>query len=77
MASCRPALEKLLKILKPKVILCFGDVAMAQVLKKTGITKQRGRFHNSEEFDFGWFRSSIPPPVSEIRASSLFGIPTW
>lgn len=60
MTCCRPALEKAVQLLQPKVILCFGDVALSQVLKQTGITKKRGRFQRSEEFGC-WVFSTFHP----------------
>lgn len=75
MSACRPALEKLLKILKPKVILCFGDVAMAQVLKQTGITKKRGRFHRSEEFDCWVFPTFHPAACFRDQGKFAFWNP--
>ena len=51
LACCRPALVKAINYLKPKIILCFGDAALAQVLKQSGITKKRGIFQKSTEFN--------------------------
>jgi DNA polymerase len=51
LTSCRPALVQALKYLKPKLIVCFGDVALQQVLGQKGITKKRGRVVRSGEFD--------------------------
>jgi uracil-DNA glycosylase family 4 len=49
--SCRPQLAEAIHIVKPKLIICLGDIAMVQVLKKKGITKARGTFFWSEEFN--------------------------
>jgi DNA polymerase len=50
LAACRPKLETTIKALKPKLIIVFGDVALMQIMKQSGITKHRGRLQWSEEF---------------------------
>ena len=42
MECCRPMLMKALELLRPKLVVCFGDVALQQVLKQSGVTKKRG-----------------------------------
>ena len=42
---------KSLVTIKPKVIVALGDFALRQVLKKSKITKHRGRWYWSEEFN--------------------------
>jgi uracil-DNA glycosylase family 4 len=51
MACCRPALHYYLKSIRPKLIICFGNVAVQQVLKISGITNKRGQFFQSSEYD--------------------------
>lgn len=48
---CRPALIKAIEFLEPKLIICYGDIALTQVLKQQGITKKRGIFQFSKEFN--------------------------
>jgi len=48
--NCRPYIEKVLKTLKPKVVLLTGALALQQVLKKKGVKNNRGKWHWSEEF---------------------------
>jgi uracil-DNA glycosylase family 4 len=60
LACCRPMLVKAIRHLKPKVIVCFGDVALYQVTGQAGITKSRGRLLRSEEFDCWVFPTFHP-----------------
>ena len=39
--SCRPKLVEVINIVKPKLIVCLGDISMVQVLKKKGINIRR------------------------------------
>jgi len=48
--TCRGKLAKTLSIIKPKLIISLGAVALKQLLKKAKITENRGRFFYSEEF---------------------------
>jgi uracil-DNA glycosylase family 4 len=48
--NCRPNLVAVLKQLKPACIILFGDFALRQVLRTSGITKTRGRWVWSKEF---------------------------
>ena len=41
--ACLPRLKRLLKKIKPKVIVPLGNVALQALTKKTGITKKRGK----------------------------------
>ena len=41
---CRSKVIRALKYIKPKLIIVSGDFAMRQILKKSGITKARGRW---------------------------------
>jgi DNA polymerase-1 len=50
LACCRPALDRALKHLHPKLIVCFGDIALQQVTGQKGITKKRGRAVHSDEY---------------------------
>jgi len=60
MACCRPAVANALRALKPKLVIVFGDVALQQVLKQSGITSRRGRFQWSEEFQC-WVMPAFHP----------------
>ncbi len=48
---CRPALVRAIELLKPRLILTYGDIALYQILRKTGISKKRGIFQLSKEFN--------------------------
>lgn len=48
---CRPALVRAIEVVRPKLIVCYGDIALTQVLKQRGITKKRGIFQFSREFN--------------------------
>lgn len=75
LACCRPALAKAIQLLKPKAILCFGDVALTQVLKQSGITKKRGRFQRSEEFDCWVFPTFHPAACFRDQGKFAFWTP--
>jgi uracil-DNA glycosylase family 4 len=62
MSSCRPALERALRHLKPKLIVCFGEVATFQVLRQGGVSKLRGRLQRSDEFDC-WVLPTFHPAI--------------
>lgn len=49
--ACRGKLAKALELLKPKAIIVLGDIALKAVLKKSGITKARGSWIWSTEFN--------------------------
>jgi uracil-DNA glycosylase family 4 len=49
--QCRPKVEKAIHYLKPKCIIVAGDFALKQILKKGGITKARGIWVYSKEFN--------------------------
>ena len=51
LACCRPKVVAALKAIKPKVIIVAGAFALAQILKKKGITKAEGGWIYSKEFD--------------------------
>lgn len=75
MTCCRPALEKAIKLLKPKLIVCFGDVALTQVLKQSGITKKRGIFQRSTEFDCFVFPTFHPAACFRDQGKFAFWNP--
>lgn len=72
---CRPALNKAIKVLQPKAILCFGDVALNQVLKQSGITKKRGKFQKSSEFDCWVFPTFHPAACFRDQGKFAFWNP--
>ena len=47
---CRPAVERIMAVLKPKLVICFGNMALRQITGKQGITQNRGKMHWSDEF---------------------------
>lgn len=75
MTCCRPALEKAIQLLKPKLIVCFGDVALTQVLKQSGITKKRGIFQRSAEFDCFVFPTFHPAACFRDQGKFAFWNP--
>lgn len=75
LACCRPALEKAIRLLQPKVILCFGDVALQQVLRQSGITKKRGVFQKSAEFDCWIFPTFHPAACFRDQGKFAFWTP--
>ena len=59
---CRPKIEFVVKTLKPKLIVLFGDIALRQITKKGGITKNRGAFSWSDEFNCWLFATYHTSP---------------
>lgn len=51
LACCRPNVIRAIRFIKPRAVVLFGDFAMQTVLKKSGITKARGNWVWSTEFD--------------------------
>ncbi|RLI46560.1 hypothetical protein DRO61_09090, partial [Candidatus Bathyarchaeota archaeon] len=51
LASCRENMEITFKSIQPKLIVALGAIALQQIMKKKGITKHRGKFIWSPEFD--------------------------
>ena len=51
LAHCREYVEAAIRHIKPKIIVTTGDMAMRQILRKQGITKARGTWIWSREFD--------------------------
>lgn len=49
--KCRGKVESALKAIKPKVIVVLGDIALRQIIRKSGITKNRGKWLFNEEFN--------------------------
>ncbi len=60
LAYCRKKLVFAIKEIKPKLIICLGDYALRQIIKKSGITKMRGRWLFSQEFDC-WVMPTFHP----------------
>lgn len=48
---CREYVESALQSMKPKLVVALGDFAFRQILRRGGITRHRGRFVWSTEFD--------------------------
>src|SRR3990170_6372955 len=47
---CRNHLVKAISIIKPKLIITLGEIALKQISKKQKMKDARGRFWDSEEF---------------------------
>lgn len=67
---CRPKIEFILHKVSPKLVIALGDFALKQILKKTGITKHRGQFIWSSEFNC-WVLSTYHPSYICNRNMSL------
>lgn len=51
LSCCRTKVTAALSLLKPKLIIVSGDFALRQIMRRSGITKHRGKFLWSKEFD--------------------------
>jgi uracil-DNA glycosylase family 4 len=51
LACCRKYVSQALKALKPKAVIVAGDIALKQMLGKSGIKKARGGWMFSQEFN--------------------------
>jgi len=70
---CRPAVLRTIEVLKPKLILCYGDIALRQILNIRGITKIRGRLIKSKEFNC-WVIPTFHPSfcLRDLRNLTFF-----
>jgi len=66
LACCREKVDFAIRAIKPKVIVCLGDFALRQIMKKSGITKSRGRFLYSKEFEC-WVLPTFHPNYLLMR----------
>jgi len=57
---CRGYIETLLFALKPKIIVCLGNIAIRQILHRSKITKVRGAWVWSSEFN-AWVMPAYHP----------------
>jgi DNA polymerase-1 len=57
---CRPKVISAIRQIRPKLIILWGDIALQQVTKKTGITKARGTLVWNEEFE-AWCLPTFHP----------------
>jgi uracil-DNA glycosylase family 4 len=60
LSSCRHYIESVIYQVKPKVILCAGDFAFRQIMRKSGIKKNRGQWFWNEEFAC-WVIATLHP----------------
>lgn len=60
LSNCRHFIESVIYQVKPKVIFCAGDFAFRQVMKKSGIKKNRGQWFWNEEFEC-WVIATLHP----------------
>ena len=58
--TCRQFVTSAIHQIKPKAILVLGDLAMRQILRRSGITKSRATWFWSEEFDC-WVMPAFHP----------------
>lgn len=68
LSHCRPNVVRVIKALKPAAIICAGDFAARQILKKSGITKLRGRWFWSSEFNCHVLPTFHPAYILRNRA---------
>lgn len=75
-AACREYLDKQIEILKPKIILLCGRIAMTSMLENpAGITKERGRWFNGPN---GSIMMPVFHPSYLLRNDSRAkGSPKW
>jgi len=57
---CRVNLVRAIEFCKPKLILILGDYALRQIMKRSGITKNQGKWQWSMEFEC-WTLSTFHP----------------
>jgi uracil-DNA glycosylase family 4 len=69
---CRPAVELVIKTIKPKLIITFGALALTQVLKQSGITKKRGIFQFSDEWNTWVFPTFSPSAMDQDPGKAVF-----
>ena len=50
LVECRTKVAAAINLIRPKLIIASGDFALRQAVKRSGITKSRGRFEWSREF---------------------------
>jgi len=60
LASCRPKVVAAINLVKPKVVVVLGDLALRQILRKSGIKKARGKWVWSKEFNCWVFPTYHP-----------------
>ncbi|RLF61809.1 MAG: hypothetical protein DRN37_00160 [Thermoplasmata archaeon] len=66
---CRAPIEKAIRTVRPKAIVVAGNIAMRQILKRSGIKKARGRWEWSKEF--GCWVLPIYHPAYILRNMAL------
>ena len=72
LAFCRPKIAYTFKYISPKCIILLGDFALRQVLRRSGITKARGQWVYSEEFEC-WIMPTFHPSYI-LRNMALRGL---
>lgn len=65
---CRPNVEKVLRVLRPKVVFLMGGFALKQVLKKGGVKTHRGKWYWSEDFQCWCIATWHPGYIFRSRA---------
>lgn len=60
LTECRQNVITVLYHIKPKIIIALGDIALRQILKKSGITRARGHVVRSDEFNC-WVMPTFHP----------------
>ena len=48
---CRPMIDRVLRQIKPKIIVPFGNIALKSISKMSGITNKRGKFIWSQRYN--------------------------
>lgn len=72
--NCQPYLEKELKIINPKVIVCLGRIAFEQILKIYGIRNSEYKFSHGAHYQLptdNWILCSYHPSQQNTSTKKL------
>lgn len=65
---CRPNIERVLRILKPKLVVCLGEIALTQIMRRAKLSDYRGLFTYCKEFNTEVFTTYHPAALLYRRA---------
>lgn len=68
LACCHENAVRPIRFLKPKAVIVMGDFALRQITKKSGISKHRGKWIWSEEFNCWIFPTFHPAYILRNRS---------
>lgn len=72
--NCRPYLIRAINVVKPKIIVAVGGIALQQLIKKKAISKNRGTWFWSKEFDCWVFPVFHPAYIFRNMSADRFFI---